>query len=82
MISARGTGSSLGGGVPQPELAGEKQRASEDVDEVPSRGDRGTRVGRAPSVLVLTPAGRTRAMSPFDSLVGTSLTPDPGPAEK
>lgn len=68
--------------MPHPELAGEKQRGSEDDEETASRGERGTRVGTAPSALALTPAGRTRAISPLDSRVGTRRTPEPGPAAK
>lgn len=82
VTKARGASSSEGGGgLPQPELSGEKHRGSDD-DEDASRGERGTRVGTAPRVLALTPAGNTRAMSPFDSLVGTRRTPEPGPAVK
>lgn len=51
------------------------------MDEDASRGESGTRVGIAPRVLAFTPAGSTSAMSPLDNLVGTSRTPDPGPAE-
>lgn len=39
-------------------------------------------MGTVPNVLALTPAGSTRAMSPFDNLVGTRRTPEPGPAGK
>lgn len=70
-----------GGGVPHPELAGEKHLGSDDVDEI-SLGDKGTRVGTEPSVLALTPAGSTSAISPLDNLVGTNRTPEPGPAIK
>lgn len=66
-----------GGGVSQPELAGEKQRRSDDDA---SRGDNGTNVGTAPKVLALTPAGRTRAISPLERRVGTKRTPEPAPA--
>lgn len=84
VTKARGAGSSTDGeGLPHPELAGEKHRGSEEAEEDDaSLGDRGTRVGTAPRVLAFTPAGRTSAMSPFDSLVGTKRTPDPGPAVK
>lgn len=82
MTKANGTESSGGGGgLPHPELSGEKHLGSDDVDEEdPARGDNGTKDGMAPKVLAPTPAGSTRAMSPLDNLVGTSLTPDPGPA--
>lgn len=77
---AKGAGSSVGGGgVSHPELAGEKHLGSEEVEDT-SLGDSGTRVGTVPNVLALTPAGSSSAMSPFDSLVGTRRTPEPGPA--
>lgn len=82
VTSAKGAGSSTeGGGLLHPELAGEKHLGSEEAEEEEaSLGDSGTRVGTAPRVLAFTPAGRTNAMSPLDSLVGTKRTPDPGPA--
>lgn len=46
-----------------------------------ARGERGARFGMAKE-LALIPAGRIRAMSPFGSLVGTSLTPDAVPDQK
>lgn len=49
------------------------------MDEA-SRGERGTKVGTVPANWLVTPAGRTNAMSPFASRVGTSRTPEPGPA--
>lgn len=50
------------------------------MDDDASRGDNGTKVGKAPSVLAFTPAGKTKARSPLDSRVGTRRTPEPGPA--
>lgn len=80
VTNARGAGSSrAGGGVPQPELTGEKDLGSEE-DEEASRGDRGTKLGTFPKLLAVIPAGRTSAMSPFASRVGTSRTPEPAPA--
>lgn len=63
----------------QPELTGEKHMGSEEDDEA-SRGESGTKLGTVPKLLVVIPAGRTRAMSPLASRVGTSRTPEPGPA--